>query len=1029
MQSAGLAMRIWQGTCAWMLIASCLVLVACGSPSGAGSGGSGGPVTTKSLQLSVGLFDASGNSTASVNAGGAARIEVSASIRTVVSNNGRTTSDTTAPANNLIVQLTSEGATFDPSNGRLLTGADGKASATLLAGDGTGAQSLSAQASTSDAGSANVSLNYQIVRTSQPLITLSLLDSSGRLTTTLQAGQIISVRALVEDVVYGAGGVISSRTPRAGASVTFSSDGGLFDPASGTALSDALGIARANFQAGTTTGVFNMTASANLGGQASTSASGAYQISAPQLLLGSGSPFVAGRLSAPAGASVRAGEPVLIQGEVRTADGALFIVPVDVTFTSSCATAGTATLPSTVRSSNGAVSAQYSAGAGCAGQDIVRGVALLPSQVLGAEATVTLNVLPPSPTTIRFLDSTAQQLGLLGRSTAGRPDRSTLRFQISNSQGVAAPGATVGFSLTSAAGGISLQNNTAISDQNGVASVTVVSGTRATSFRVIASLASQNVSAQSEVLTISTGTPDQESFSSSVSTFNIEGANFDGIETLITLRAGDFFNNPIADGSRATVTTEGGAVDPVCTFSGGICTVTLRSQNPRPSDGRLTVLLTAPGDESFTDLNGNGQYDAGEPFEDLAEAFRDDNEDGVYQANEPFSDRNSNGVRDLGNGLYDGILCGTSGGCLNNSSVDVRAQQVIVFSTSAATIAASPSALNLDELTPQQVEILISDRNGNLPPAGTRIEITSTNGQVLTGASNVVGNSNARGPLRLLAQVIGDGEPSSGILNISVTTPLEVSTNRQIVVNDVSICDTLPAPLPPGCEGGVVEVGTLTVSPTDVTVQPNDTDRVVNLSVGVFAGTGSTARPYQGITPSIECLPDASAGGMVITPATTYPATDSTGRTGIAVTINATALPVGFFTCTVRAGEQASSMTFTAAPLTVSQLILQPGTPQPPTVTVAPNQANVTLTVQAALLADAGGGNTVPVPGVPLRVTSCALGTSSGFFVSPPATIAPTNSQGLSALDFLVSSGPTLSGVITCTVAAGGITNTVTFSP
>ncbi|MBD8525995.1 Ig-like domain-containing protein [Pseudomarimonas arenosa] len=1002
----------------------CLLLASCGSPSGAGSGGGEGPSTRKILQISLNLLDSSGNPTTSVAAGGSARIELSASIRTIVSNNGRTTSDTTAAANGLIIDLSSEGASFDPSSGRVLTGNDGRAVATLLAGNSTGAQVLSAQASTTDTGSAAVSLNYQIVRTSEPLITLSLVDASAQLTNTLRAGQTISVRALVEDVVYGADGSITSRSPRSGAAVTFTSDGGLFDPASGTALSDGSGLARVSFQAGVSTGVFNMTASASLSG-ATRSASTAYQVSAPQLLLGSGSPFVAGRLSAPAGGSVRAGEPVLLQGEVRTADGALFTIPVDVNFTSSCASVGSATLPASARSSNGIVTAQYTAGAGCAGQDIVSAEALLPSQVLGAEASITLNVLPPSPTTIRYLDSDAQQLGLLGRSSAGRPDRATLRFQVSNNQGVAAPGASVSFAVTSNAGGIGLLSSSAISDQLGVASVTVLSGSRATSFRVIATLLSQGVSAQSEVITISTGTPDQESFSAAVSTFNIEGWNFDGVETSLTLRAGDFFNNPIADGSRAFLTTEGGAVDPVCTFAGGVCTVTLRSQNPRPSDGRLSVLMTVPGDESFVDLNGNGQFDSGEPFDDLAEAFRDDNEDGIYQSTEPFSDRNGNGVRDLGNGLYDGILCGSSGGCVNNSSVDVRAQRVLVFSTSPASIVVTPSVISVDELTPQLIEILISDQNGNLPPAGSTIEISSTNGILLTPGNFEVGNSNARGPLRLLAQIVGDGQASSGILNINLTTPLEITTNRQISVNDFSICDSLPAPLPPGCDSGDVEIGSLTVTPLDVIVQPNDTDRVVNLSVGVFAGSGSTARPYFGITPTIVCLPNQGANGMVITPAATYSATNSGGQTTIPVTINATALPSGTVTCTVRAGEQSESTIFRAAPLTVSQLVLNPTD-----FAVTANQSDLTLNLQVVLLADAGGGATVPVAGVIPQVTSCSQGSASGFFVLQPApeAIQPTNSQGLSVLAFVANSGATPSGVYSCTIAAGSLTATVTFT-
>ena len=274
-------------------------------------------------------------------------------------------------------------------------------------------------------------------------------------------------------------------------------------------------------------------------------------------------------------------------------------------------------------------------------------------------------------------------------------------------------------------------------------------------------------------------------------------------------------------------------------------------------------------------------------------------------------------------------------------------------------------------------------------------------------------------------QIVGDGEPSTGILNVSVTTPLEINTSRQISVSDVSICNTLPAPLPPGCDGGDVEIGTLEVNPNSIVVQPNDSARVQELVVGVYAGTGSSRRPFSGITPSIDCLPDPGAGDMIVTPGSGYPATDSTGLTRIPVSINAGPLPVGSITCTLRAGDQSASAVFNAAPLTPSQLILQPSTLQ-----VLPDQTNGVLTTQAILLADAGAGATIPVAGVTPRVTSCSAGSSSGYLVLPPATIAPTNSQGISALDFLVNSGPTVTGTFTCTVSAGGLPPvTMSFTP
>ncbi len=113
--------------------------------------------------------------------------------------------------------------------------------------------------------------------------------------------------------------------------------------------------------------------------------------------------------------------------------------------------------------------------------------------------------------------------------------------------------------------------------------------------------------------------------------------------------------------------------------------------------GRSTILAFAQGEESFTDTNGNGLYDFGEPFDDLTEAFLDVNEDGVfgdadsgglgafrdhanptcYGPDQPLSttnpplnacfqeygdedvfiDFNNDTLFNAGNGIYNGILC------------------------------------------------------------------------------------------------------------------------------------------------------------------------------------------------------------------------------------------------------------------------------------------------------------------------------------------------------------------------------------
>ena len=61
-----------------------------------------------------------------------------------------------------------------------------------------------------------------------------------------------------------------------------------------------------------------------------------------------------------------------------------------------------------------------------------------------------------------------------------------------------------------------------------------------------------------------------------------------------------------------------------------------RVRNPR--DGLVTIIAYTVGEEDFTDLDGDGSYDPGEPFIDLAEPWVDYNDNGVRDLDEPFID-------------------------------------------------------------------------------------------------------------------------------------------------------------------------------------------------------------------------------------------------------------------------------------------------------------------------------------------------------------------------------------------------------
>ncbi len=132
-------------------------------------------------------------------------------------------------------------------------------------------------------------------------------------------------------------------------------------------------------------------------------------------------------------------------------------------------------------------------------------------------------------------------------------------------------GIKVNFGLTTEVGGLSLSPTTAVSTSEGLVTTNITSGDIPTVVRVIATAAAgdgtgQEVSSVSDVLTVTTGLPDQNSISVSVEGGFVvaNGMTVDGIEKTITVRMADKFNNPVPDGTAAVFTTEYGAIDPSC---------------------------------------------------------------------------------------------------------------------------------------------------------------------------------------------------------------------------------------------------------------------------------------------------------------------------------------------------------------------------------------------------------------------------------------------------------------------------------
>ena len=431
--------------------------------------------------------------------------------------------------------------------------------------------------------------------------------------------------------------------------------------------------------------------------------------------------------------------------------------PASVTFTSNCIALGRAVVTSPVPLVNGVATTTYT-DQGCGGNDVISATTSVttPPGVGLLRATGTINVLPPVLGSVEFVSATPINIGLRGSGGAGLPETSVIVFRVKSTTGGVVAGQPVSFSLNTTVGGLSLSPVSAFSNSLGLVQTVVASGNVATTVRVTATITGTDppIRTQSGQLAVTTGIPDQNSFSLSIETFNPEAFNLDGVTDAVTIHVGDHFNNPVPDGTAIAFTTEGGQIAGSCTTVAGVCTLDWVSSNPRPVDGRVTILATAIGEETFVDSNGNGLLDAtGETFADLAEAFRDDDEDGVRDPTEEFLDFNANSLFDSADGKYNGLLCTQAARsvgaiCDAPKSLHVRDSGTLIMSGSEAVITI-PTAISFpvcstsSPFAPGQQNFIVKVRDfrGQVMPAGTTITVSTTNGTILGTTTVTVPNT------------------------------------------------------------------------------------------------------------------------------------------------------------------------------------------------------------------------------------------------------------------------------------------------
>lgn len=442
-----------------------------------------------------------------------------------------------------------------------------------------------------------------------PTIELTLSSS------TVSAGAPATVTAIVRDAT-GAGVV--------GQVVSFSTSGGLGVFSVNSALTDATGAAVVSMSpaSSSATGADTVVASATVGG-VSVEASRGFQLTATSVTIGSFSSDVASL--GPYGQS----------NLTVVLDGAPPSTPVSVNLSSNCVAKSKATLtPTSVTTSTGVATFTYR-DQGCGATDASD---LIQASVVGTAATASLNLglTSPAVSSITFVSASFSTIYLKG---SGLNETSEVTFQVRDTAGNGLANQSVRLEPTTLTGGLTLDGGvtavTKVSDSLGNVLVRINSGTVPTPVRVKASLvADPSVATVSSSLAIAVGLPSELNFSLSQQTRNIEGYNIDGTPNTYNIIASDRLGNQVPDGTAINFIAEGGQVQAVRFTStvAGIsrASAAFVSAEPRPVDGRVTLLVYALGEESFLDVNGNNAFDAGEDFQDLGNIFLDRLYDDYY---------------------------------------------------------------------------------------------------------------------------------------------------------------------------------------------------------------------------------------------------------------------------------------------------------------------------------------------------------------------------------------------------------------
>ncbi|QOD14095.1 Ig-like domain-containing protein [Psychrobacter sp. 28M-43] len=449
--------------------------------------------------------------------------------------------------------------------------------------------------------------------------TVSLLDANSNLTRVISMSGV-TARVVVTD---------SEGNGVSGALVTFSGEGVRFGTSNGAVLTNAEGVATTSVVplSSTDTGSYSLSATATYDDVSATTASYNYSLQAADITLVN---FSTGESLLESGGSTI----VTLQTKDTVTDQ--FQNDVTVNLSSTCGSFEEASVSS---SNQGNVSTTYNAidsnGKLCEGTQTITAVA---ANSTSSSQSINVNIKAIEASSIVYTTTNAV---ILGAKNSGSSSSSQVEFTVYAS-GVPAANQEVVLSLNESSPSdfafISPNNRstqTIRSNASGKVTVNLYPGNIPGPVEIKASLKSNiNTFALAKNISVATGRPTQNGVTLAIGKNVLADNAIDttNIAAYLTDRQG----NLVPDGTVVSFVSEGGTVTPNCATVGGNCSVTFTSQNPRPANGRVSVIAYVEGDKAYSDLNRDNVYTAGvdKLLDNIGHFFRDDDEDLKYTPGE-----------------------------------------------------------------------------------------------------------------------------------------------------------------------------------------------------------------------------------------------------------------------------------------------------------------------------------------------------------------------------------------------------------